>query len=70
MKYISEGNTLPLAICSWLESIPMQNELKKFISTEVDENKSNLLINCLKQKGEFLTFKFIYFLVINLFLDF
>lgn len=57
MKYISEGNILPIAVCNWLETIPMQNELKKFISTEVDENKSNLLINCLKQKGNFRIFK-------------
>lgn len=53
MKYISEGNTLPLVICNWLETIPMQDELKKFISNAVDENKSDLLINCLKQKGDF-----------------
>lgn len=53
MKYISEGNTLPLVICNWLETIPMQDELNKFISNAVDENKSDLLINCLKQKGDF-----------------
>lgn len=70
MKYISEGNTLPLMICNWLETIPMQDELKKFISIEVDESKSNLLINCLKQKGELWIFKYVDFLVIRLFLVF
>ncbi|XP_001950973.1 E3 ubiquitin-protein ligase listerin [Acyrthosiphon pisum] len=50
MKYISEGNTLPMVICDWLEAIPMQDEFKKFISSDVDLNKSNLLTNCLKLK--------------------
>lgn len=54
MKYISEGNTLPVVICDWLEAIPMQDEFKKFVSFEVDLNKSNLLTNCLKLKGDFL----------------
>jgi len=53
MKYISDGNTLPLVICNWLETIPMQDEFKKFISFDVDLNKSNLLTNCLKLKGDF-----------------
>ncbi|KAF0764977.1 E3 ubiquitin-protein ligase listerin [Aphis craccivora] len=47
MKYISEGNTLPIVICDWLEATPMQDEFKKFISFNVDLNKSNLLTNCL-----------------------
>lgn len=54
MKYISDGNTLPLVICKWLETIPMQDEFKKFISFDIDLNKSNLLTNCLKLKGIFL----------------
>lgn len=53
MKYISDGNTLPVVIYDWLESIPMQDEFKKFISFDVDLNKSNLLTNCLKLKGDF-----------------
>jgi len=52
MKYISEGNTLPVVICDWLEAIPMQDEFKKFISFDVDLNKSYLLTNCLKLKGD------------------
>lgn len=53
MKYISEGNTLPIVICDWLEAIPMQDEFKKFISFNVDLNKSNLLTNCLILTGDF-----------------
>lgn len=53
MKYISDGHTLPMVIRDWLESVTMQDEFKKFISIEVDEIKSNLLINCLKLKGKF-----------------
>lgn len=52
MKYISVGFTLPVVICNWLETTPMQDEFKKFISIEVDENKSSLLISCLKLKGD------------------
>lgn len=52
MKYISVGFTLPVVICNWLETTPMQDEFRKFISIEVDENKSNLLISCLKLKGD------------------
>lgn len=60
MKYISDGNTLPVVICNWLETLPMQDEFKKFISLEVDMNKSNLLINCLKLKGNLLgSFKYV-----------
>lgn len=51
MKYISDGNILPIVICNWLETAEMQDEFKKFISLEVDDSKSNLLINCLKLKG-------------------
>lgn len=51
MKYIGEGNTLPLVICNWLDTAPMQDEFKRFISIEVDLSKSNLLINCLKLKS-------------------
>lgn len=51
MRYISEENTLPVVVCNWLETVPMQDEFKKFISVEVDEKKLNLLSNCLKQKG-------------------
>lgn len=57
MKYISEGNTLPAVMCNWLEADTMQDEFKKFISTDVDLNKSNLLTNCLKLKGDFLIFE-------------
>lgn len=53
MKYISDGNTLPLVIRNWLETVPLQEEFKKFISFDVDEKKSNLLIKCLKLKGDF-----------------
>lgn len=53
MKYISDGHTLPLVIHDWLESTLMQDEFKKFISIDVDEVKSNLLINCIKLKGIF-----------------
>lgn len=53
MKYISDGNILPTVICDWLETTEMQDEFKKFISFEIDDNKSNLLINCLKLKGNF-----------------
>lgn len=56
MKFISEGNTLPKVICNWLETDPMQDEFKKFISIDVEDNKSNLLINCLKLKGNYLYF--------------
>lgn len=54
MKYISDGNSLPVVVCNWLDTA-MEDEFKKFISIEVDENKSNLLINCLKLKGDFLS---------------
>jgi len=53
MKYISDGNTLPVVIRNWLGTVPMQEEFKNFISFGVDENKSNLLIECLKLKGNF-----------------
>lgn len=53
MRYISEGNTLPVVICNWLETVLMQDEFKKFISTEVDDKKLNLLTSCLKLKGNF-----------------
>lgn len=53
MKYISNGNTLSIVICNWLETVQMQNEFKKFISIDVDVNKSDILINCLKLKGDF-----------------
>lgn len=56
MKFISDGHTLPMVIHNWLESTLMQNEFKKFISIEVDEIKSNLLISCLKLKGNFFEF--------------
>lgn len=62
MKYISDGHTLPMVICNWLETALMQDEFKKFISIEVDETKSNLLINCLKLKGNFFR---ILFIIIN-----
>lgn len=52
MKYISNGNTLPTVICNWLETVPMQDEFKKFISIDVDANKSDILISCLKLKGD------------------
>lgn len=51
MKYLSEGHTLPMVICNWLETAQMQDEFKQFISYETDQNKSSLLINCLKLKG-------------------
>lgn len=51
MKYLGEGYTLPVVICQWLETASMEDEFKKFISCEVDQNKSNLLVNCLKLKG-------------------
>lgn len=59
MKFISEGNMLPDIICDWLETVPMQDEFKKFISLDVDDNKSNLLIDCLKLKGNFYNYKYV-----------
>lgn len=59
MKYISDGHTLPEVIHNWLETTLMQEEFKKFISIDVDETKSNLLINCLKLKGTFFRILFI-----------
>lgn len=57
MRYVADGNTLPMVICNWLDTVPMQDEFKKLISIEIDLNKSNLLINCLKLKG--IIFEFI-----------
>jgi len=56
MKYISEGNTIPVMICNWLDTVQLQDEFLKFISIDDDQNKSTLLINCLKLKGNLMDF--------------
>ncbi|XP_050536904.1 E3 ubiquitin-protein ligase listerin isoform X2 [Daktulosphaira vitifoliae] len=51
MRYISDGHSLPEVICKWLETKPLQNEYKIFISNEnLEENKTILFVNCLKIK--------------------